>query len=76
MWKGKVTNLRITEEKISFQFMVGYHYEKELQGIVPVELDFGANIKNGNALELLGQVVAKENYIILKCISWRRIHPE
>jgi len=76
LWKGKITNLKVSEDKITFQFMVGYHDEKELQGIVPVELDFGANIKNGDALELLGQVVIRDNYIILKCISWRRIHPD
>lgn len=73
LWKGKVVNLMVDEQKIRFNFLIGYHEEKELQGIVTVELDFAAKVENGYSYEILGQVVLAEDKIKLKGISLHRI---
>ncbi len=75
MWKGKVTNLKIGKDKITFDFLVGYQEEKELKGIVPVELDFAADIEDGFALELLARVGMDSGRITLAVASLRRLIP-
>ena len=60
VWAGKAANVNITEEKITFDLLVGYQYEKELQGFVPVTLDFAVNLESGFAVEILGQVVSSD----------------
>jgi hypothetical protein len=75
MWKGKVTNLVIGDDKISFDFLVGYHEEKEFKGVVPVEVYFEADIKDGYAMELLAEVVVHEDHISLKVASLRKLMP-
>ncbi len=55
-WAGKLANLNVGPEQIRFDFLVGYHEEKELQGVVSVTLDFAANVKNGDNLDILAQV--------------------
>ncbi|MBN1799020.1 MAG: hypothetical protein JW822_10605 [Spirochaetales bacterium] len=75
MWKGKVTNLTVGEDNISFDFLVGYHEEKEFKGVVPVEVDFAANIENGFAMELLAEVLVHDTYISLKVASLRKLIP-
>ncbi len=75
MWKGKVTNLVIEDDNMRFDFLVGYHEEKEFKGVVPVELDFAAKIEDGYAMELLAQVFVHEKSLTLKVASLRRLIP-
>jgi hypothetical protein len=72
-WKGKIANLRTAKDAISFDFLVGYDQEKELEGIVPVSLPFAAQLENGIALEVLGQVMYRTGKLGLQGISVHRL---
>ncbi len=74
-WKGMVSNLRITTKEISFDFLVGYNEQKVLEGIVPVTLDFAANIRTAMPLELLAQVKTSGDHIVLRGISVHQLMP-
>ncbi len=56
-WKGKLSNLAVSEELISFDFLVGYEDEKVLEGIIPVTLNFAARIDSSFPIEILGKIV-------------------
>jgi len=58
VWRGKVANLKSSRSAITFDLLVGYDQEKQLEGIVPVSLAFAADVGNGDAVDLLGQVAA------------------
>jgi len=68
-WKGRVSNLKLTDTEISFQFLVGYEDNKVLYGIVPVSLDFAAKVNEDYPLEILGKVVLTPKPFALKAIS-------
>jgi tetratricopeptide (TPR) repeat protein len=74
-WKGMVSNLKITQKQIIFDFLVGYHNEQVLEGIVPVRLDFAADIRASTPYEILGQVKLKGTHINLKGISIHQLMP-
>lgn len=57
IWKGRVSNLVITENSFSFDLLVGYADEKVLEGIVPVNLNFGAKIDSSLPIDVLGKVI-------------------
>jgi hypothetical protein len=57
VWKGKVANLKVAKDSIGFDLLVGYDQEKQLEGIMPVTVPFAADLANGSAVEVLGQVV-------------------
>ncbi len=73
VWRGKVANLRVVEERITFELLVGYQQEKVLQGIVPVSLDFGAQLENGSSVEVLGRIQSQTGPIRLQGLSLHRI---
>ncbi len=72
-WKGKIANLVTRTTSITFDLLVGYDQEKELQGIVPVTLSFATDLTNGIALEVLGQVVAAGRAVSLDGIAVHRL---
>lgn len=74
-WKGMVSNLKITSKRITFDFLVGYHNGQVLEGIVPVYLDFAADIRAATSFEVLGQVKLVGNHIELKGISIHQLMP-
>ena len=74
VWRGKVANVRITESEIAFDLLVGYEDETELLGLVPVSLDFGAKIENGDGIEVLGRVVVEGEQVRLEGISLHRLY--
>jgi hypothetical protein len=74
VWRGKVANVRIAEREITFDLLVGYEDETELLGLVPVYLDFGAKIENGDGVEVLGKVLVEGEQIRLKGISLHRLY--
>ncbi len=72
-WRGKLANLSIGEQSLSFDLLVGYEAETELAGIVPVTLDFPVQVENGIALEVLGTVSAAGGSLALNGISIHRL---
>ena len=74
-WKGKVANLRLGADAIAFDLLVGYESERELEGTVPVTLDFAADLVDGAGLEVLGRVVAVGDRVRLAGISLHRLVP-
>jgi len=72
-WKGKIANLQVGKTAITFDLLVGYDQEKELQGIVPVTLPFATDLGNGVALEVLGQVVGAGTVPALTGIAVHRL---
>lgn len=73
VWSGKVANLLIDRENITFDLLVGYHEQKELLGIVPVFLDFGVDLENGTSLEVLGEIESEAGGLRIKGISIHRL---
>jgi hypothetical protein len=72
-WRGKLANLAMTEQSLSFDLLVGYENERELSGIVPVILDFAVQLENGIPLEVLGIVAAEDGRVSLKGVSLHRL---
>jgi hypothetical protein len=73
VWKGKVANLKIGKTSLSFDLLVGYDQEKQLEGIVPVTLPFAADVTDGSAVVVLGQVVVNGAAPTLLGISLHRL---
>ncbi len=72
-WRGKIANVKEGDKTISFDLLVGYESEKELKGVVPVKLDFPANIENGDSLEVLGKIVLSGKIIMLEGVSIHKL---
>ena len=72
-WRGKIANLKIGKSAITFDLLVGYDKEKELQGIVPVILGFAADLENGGGLEVLGQLSYQAGKLGLNAISLHKL---
>ena len=68
-----MANLKVGKDAIGFDLLVGYDQEKELEGIVPVILPFAADLHNGVALEVLGQVQVQRDRLSLQGISVHRL---
>jgi hypothetical protein len=75
-WKGKVANLAIGADAITFDLLVGYDQEKELEGIVRVSLPFAAEMHDGDAMEVLGQVTVRNGVLGLLGISLHALSAE
>jgi hypothetical protein len=61
IWKGRVSNLSVGEERITFDLLVGYETEKVVEGIVPVELDYAVQIDPAFPIEVLGRINTSGN---------------
>lgn len=68
-WKGRVSNLDIRTDKIEFDFLVGYHERKVLEGIIPVTFNFAVNIEPELPLEILGQLKRRGNNLSLRGVA-------
>jgi hypothetical protein len=73
VWTGKVANMKVGKASIAFDLLVGYDQEKQLEGIVPVTIPFAAEVSNGSAVVVLGQVVANGSAPKLLGISLHRL---
>ncbi len=74
IWKGRISNLAISEKAITFDFLVGYHDQKVLEGIVPVTLDFAVDLEQGYPIELLGKI-NYDSLITLVGLSVHKLAP-
>ena len=75
-WKGRVTNLSVTDDYIRFDFLVGYHEEKVLEGVIPVIFDYAVNINPDIPIELIGRISIENGKLYLKGESLHSIIPE
>ena len=74
LWKGKAANVISTTENISFDFLVGYHEGKSLDGKVPVIFNFAVIIIPDQPIELLSKINIDEyKNIHLEGVSVRRL---
>lgn len=73
-WSGKVANVRVSPEAITFDLLVGYQDERELQGVVPVKLEFAFDLENGIGVEVLGKVAPGEGSFMLLGRSLHRLY--
>ncbi|MDA3955378.1 hypothetical protein [Oceanispirochaeta sp.] len=55
-WKGRISNLEMTEPGMNFDFLVGYDTAQILEGIVPSYTDFQVRLDSALPLEILGQI--------------------
>ena len=55
-WRGRIANLAIGEDEITFDFLVGYDSGGVLDGIVPVRIPFAVLLDDGGSVELIGSV--------------------
>lgn len=74
-WSGKISNLEISDTEISFDFLVGYHDNKVLEGIVPVYLDFAVSLEQGSPVEIIGKIEDPRGRIRIQGTSIRPIAP-
>lgn len=72
-WRGKIANLKIHKDSITFDLLVGYDKEKELEGIVPVLMSFAADLANGGGIEVLGQIGYQDQKLALTAISIHKL---
>jgi len=62
IWRGMATNVNVTDENMTFDFLVGYDTRKTLEGIVPVVFDKPVAINTERPLEVLGKIVLTSSY--------------
>jgi len=81
-WQGRLSDLKVNDKQITFDFLVGYADRKIVEGIVFATMDFEAILNEEYAYEILGQVYNKKSEnspmhqdFMLKIISIRRINP-
>lgn len=74
-WKGKISNLQIHSKEIRFDFLVGYHDNKVLEGIIPVVFDFAVSLEQGDPVEIIGKIVKPLTNLHLQGTSIRPIAP-
>lgn len=56
-WKGRVSNVKITDKEISFDFLVGYQDQKVLEGILRARMNFSSKVDPAFAYEVIGKIV-------------------
>jgi tetratricopeptide (TPR) repeat protein len=76
LWRGRLTNLTITNERISFLFLVGFENETFLEGSLPGFIEYGVKIDQELPVEILGRLVRENGDLILKVETIRHILPE
>jgi tetratricopeptide (TPR) repeat protein len=56
IWSGMATNVEVTDEFTSFDFLVGYDTRRTLEGIVPVVFYGPVAVNSERPLEVLGKI--------------------
>jgi tetratricopeptide (TPR) repeat protein len=74
LWRGKVANLRMAGDAVSFDLLVGYESQQQLQGVVPVAAAFAAELADGDAVEVLGRVEVPSGKLALAAVSLHRLY--
>ena len=74
-WSGKVANLSVGQDRISFELLVGYQDERVLEGSTSVFVEFPALLRDGMALEILGQIVVSEPAFQVRATGLHELGP-
>lgn len=74
-WKGRATNVVVSSDQIAFDFLVGYHTDEVLEGIVEARLAFAARVEPGDPLEVIARVSYAPEGLRLEVTSLRRLAP-
>lgn len=70
-WKGVIGRLVSGDTKITFDLLLGYGQGQVVEGVVPVELNFAALLKNSQVVEVLGRVALREGQWYVQGTSLR-----
>jgi len=62
IWRGMATNIEITDNYTTFDFLVGYDTRRTLDGIIPVYFNKPVAINGDRPLEVLGRIVLSASY--------------
>ena len=74
VWRGAAANLSVTQTSLTFDLLVGYENKKFLEGTVPVFVDYGVKITEGEPYEVEGEItVGVDGHFRLHALSIRRI---
>ncbi len=75
-WRGRPSNVDIDDDRIAFDFLVGYDDGRELDGIVPAEFDFAVRIDSSYLIEIIARVRRVDgDEIALQGVSSRVLGP-
>jgi tetratricopeptide (TPR) repeat protein len=74
VWRGKVANLGIASNALSFDLLVGYESQQQLHGVVRVAAAFAAELADGDAVEVLGKVDLGSGKLALEAVSLHRLY--
>ncbi|GBU27640.1 hypothetical protein R84B8_01175 [Treponema sp. R8-4-B8] len=66
IWKGMATNVTVTDDGTTFDFLVGYDTRKTLEGIIPVVFSVPVSINMERPLEVLGKITIGSSYSDIK----------
>jgi len=76
LWTGRVSNVKVEEEKIEFLFLVGFEDETNLEGIMPAYIERAVNLQTEMAVEILGRLELENKKLKLKVETIRHIIAE
>lgn len=75
LWKGKLSNISKENLEIQADFLVGYHDQKVLEGIIPISIPFAVSLDPYFGYEILAKINLKNNSISLTVISLHQLAP-
>jgi tetratricopeptide (TPR) repeat protein len=64
MWRGMVDTVQKDQQGLMFQLLVGYEKSSIVEGTVLVKVQFPVELKNGDAVELIGQIQLNADNIL------------
>ena len=74
VWRGAAANLSVTQTSLTFDLLVGNENKNFLEGTVPVFVDYGVKITEGEPYEVEGEItVGVDGHFRLHALSIRRI---
>ncbi|MFA7567432.1 MAG: hypothetical protein WCY01_10430 [Alkalispirochaeta sp.] len=61
-WRGRIANLVIGEDAITFDLLVGYESGRVVDGIVPVRVPYAVLLNDGESIEVIGRVIPRDTH--------------
>jgi tetratricopeptide (TPR) repeat protein len=75
-WRGRIANLSIGEDAITFDLLAGYESGRVVEGIVPVRVPYAVLLNDGESVELIGRVSSGRDTFSLTVTSIRTLGPK
>ncbi|MEL3903045.1 tetratricopeptide repeat protein [Treponema phagedenis] len=66
VWKGMATNIKQSEQTLSFNLLVGYDTRTELEGVVPIVCNFSLPVDADKPIQVLGKVQLRNGILYLR----------